>query len=48
MIVPSSCVEIESRAFAGCEALLYVRLPQSANVAQDAFEGCDAVFDYGE
>ena len=48
VIVPSSCVEIESRAFAGCEAILYVRLPQSANVAQDAFEGCDAVFDYGE
>ena len=40
VIAPESCGYIGSRAFADCPNLRYVRLPASAEIAPDAFEGC--------
>lgn len=44
IIVPDSCRSIGPRAFAGCEELLYVRLPEGAEAAEDAFEGSRDVY----
>ena len=44
VLLPSTCTSIGSRAFADCTALVYVRLPEDATVADDAFEGCSDIF----
>lgn len=48
VVIPATCRQIESRAFADCEHLLYVILPPEASVqmAEDAFEGSNAVIRY--
>ena len=44
VIIPDGCVSIGSRAFAGCENLLYVKIPASVtDIAPDAFDGCPNV-----
>lgn len=41
IIIPQGCTTIGSRAFADCEELLYVQIPDSVSrIADDAFEGC--------
>lgn len=41
VILPEGLREIETRAFASCEDLLYVNIPDSvSSIASDAFEGC--------
>lgn len=41
VIIPDGCVSIESRAFAGCTGLKRVYIPKNAEVADNAFDGCD-------
>lgn len=44
MINPDGCRPIGSRAFAGCENLLYVKISVSATqIASDAFDECPKV-----
>lgn len=41
VIVPAGCERIDSRAFANCGNLRYIRLPYDLDsIADDAFEGC--------
>ena len=41
VILPEGLREIETRAFASCEDLLYVNIPDSvSSIAADVFEGC--------
>ena len=44
VIIDGNCEFIDSRAFADCVNLRYVRIPASVTgIADDAFEGCDQV-----
>ena len=44
VILPERCSSIGSRAFAGCEQLIYVQIPASLeDIAEDAFEGCQDI-----
>ena len=44
VIVPDGCTSIGSKAFAGCDRLIYVKIPASVKyIAKDAFEGCELV-----
>ena len=46
VIIPDSCEQIGSDAFADCLNLKYVWIPKSidiANIADTAFEGCNGV-----
>lgn len=41
VIVPASCGSIGQKAFAYCDAMVYIKIPASvAEIALDAFEGC--------
>ena len=42
VLIPDGCTAIGSRAFAGCENLIYIKVPAEAEIAADAFEGCSA------
>ena len=44
IMIPDTCIEIGSRAFANCMNLKYVRIPANAIVATGAFDGCDDVW----
>lgn len=44
VIVPAGCTAVGSRAFAGCADLVYISLPDGADVAEDTFEGCTNVY----
>ena len=41
--VPESCTRIEDGAFRDCKQLREVWLPEGCEVAESAFEGCDAL-----
>lgn len=42
IIIPDGCISIESRAFANCHNLIYVRIPPTiATIAIDAFDGSE-------
>ena len=41
--VPNDCVNIGSKAFAGCTGLKRAYIPKNAEVADNAFEGCNQV-----
>lgn len=44
VLVPDGCTTIRSKAFANCEDLFYVLIPESVtNIAEDAFEGSPQV-----
>ena len=44
VILPEGVTSIGARAFAGCDGLIYVRVPNGLNdIAEDAFEGCPRV-----
>ena len=44
VILPSSCTNIGSRAFADSSELLLVEIPSgTGNIADDAFEGCEGL-----
>ena len=44
IIVPDGCARIDSRAFADCQNLIYLRMPATVtDIAADAFEGCERV-----
>ena len=44
VLVPDGCTTIGSKAFANCEDLFYVLIPESVtNIAEDAFEGSPQV-----
>ena len=38
-----NCADIGAGAFAGCEALRLIRLPQNCSIDATAFDGCDAL-----
>lgn len=49
LVIPDSVKEIGSRAFANCSALTgTVFVPETANLAEDAFEGTNVNIVYGE
>ena len=44
VLIPDGCTTIGSKAFLGCNQLIYVRIPASVtNIAKDAFSGCSNV-----
>ena len=44
VVIAEGCLSIGSRAFAGCEALVRVEIPDSVTaIAEDAFEGCSTL-----
>lgn len=43
-VVPESVTNIGSRAFGDCTGLEWVRIPQTTDVVEDAFEGCNSVY----
>lgn len=45
VIIKGANVNIESKAFVGCKNLKTLSIPENAEVAEDAFSGCDKVPD---
>ncbi len=43
IIIPDGCTSIGSHAFRNCRNLKYIRVPAGAEIAPDAFEGCENV-----
>ncbi len=41
--IPDTVKMIEARAFADCPYLVYIRIPEGAQIAPDAFTGCEKV-----
>ena len=46
VVIPYRCTEIASRAFADCPNLVYALVPENAQIAEDAFDGCERVYVY--
>ena len=43
VIIPDSVISIEAGAFAYCENLTAIDMPEGIDIADDAFEGCEAL-----
>ena len=43
IIIPNGCGSIGNKAFADCNSLIFVSIPEETRVAENAFDGCEYV-----